>query len=365
MKYGKLTIILLAVTLIAVWGCERKVVNEIVHQNNGLGGAEACMECHGDNDLAMSAASAQWQRSKHAEGETTVINANIGDGNCERCHTAEGFIAYITGVPFDSSHYSSIGCFTCHAPHTTGTLDLRWTEPTILANGFSFEHGEANLCAKCHQSRRNVNTYVADSVKLSSRFGPHHSNQGDMLAGTGGYEYQGYSYQNSPHTNVAENACINCHMAPSIGVELGGHTWTMAAETVEGEMLNVVGCNDELCHSPALEDFNFNGKVDTMLATLDSLGSALYDADLAVYIIDSTVSPFDTTYGPKADKIVKDRDSSGAVYNYMFIKEDRSKGVHNTRYALGLLRSALNFIQTGDPNGSSFAIRQSDMMAAH
>jgi hypothetical protein len=52
------------------------------------------------------------------------------------------------------------------------------------------------------------------------------------------------------------------------------------------------------------------------------------------------------------DKIVKSKDSTGALYNYLFIKEDRSEGVHNTEYALDLLQSALNFIRTGDPNGA-------------
>jgi hypothetical protein len=363
MKYGKLILVVLAVALMAIWGCERKVTNEIVQQNNGLDGAEACMECHGDNDLALAAAQSQWANSKHASGETTILNANVGDGNCERCHTAEGFIAYITGVPFDSSHYSSIGCFTCHAPHTTGTLELRWTDPVTLANGFSFDHGDANLCANCHQSRRNVTTYVADSVKLSERFGPHHSNQGDMLAGTGGYEYADYTYENSPHTNVAAEGCINCHMAPSVGVELGGHTWTMAAETVEGEMLNVVGCNKSTCHSPALEDFNFEGRVDETEAYLDSLGAALYTAGLASYVIDSAVTPYDTTYAPKANKIVKHKDSSGAVYNYMFVKEDRSDGVHNTEYALGLLQSALNYLRSGSSSAAKTEV--AELYSAH
>lgn len=356
---------LLAVALFIAVGCERKVTNEFV-QDNDFTGADACMTCHGDNDLALAAAQAQSEHSKHLEAETSILNANVDDGACERCHTGEGFIAYITGVPFDSSHYSGIGCFTCHQPHTTGTLDLRTIEPVTLNNAVVFDHGKANLCANCHMSRRDVRIYVADSVKLSSRFGPHHSNQGDMLTGTGGYEYEGYGYDNSPHSNVAANGCIDCHMSASIGVVLGGHSWNMRAETVEDEMINLVGCNVSTCHAPELTDFNYLGKVDTTLAYLDSLGAALYTAGLASYILDTLEDgAVDTSYGPKANKIVKNRDSSGAVYNYMFIKEDRSNGVHNTDYALGLLRSALNFIRNGDPGSAPEFRPENNLVASH
>jgi hypothetical protein len=45
-------------------------------------------------------------------------------------------------------------------------------------------------------------------------------------------------------------------------------------------------------------------------------------------------------------------DSAGAVYNYVFIEDDRSFGVHNTNYSVGILQSAINFLRTGDPNGA-------------
>jgi hypothetical protein len=139
-------------------------------------------------------------------------------------------------------------------------------------------------------------------------------------------------------------------MASSQSVAVGGHSWTMESESGEQEL---AGCNNPTCHSPALEDFDYEGMQTTTMEYLDSLGVELYDAGLVDYSIEEFEDgTADTTYTPMVDKIVKDRDSSGAVYNYMFIKEDRSEGVHNTEYALGLLQSALNFIRTGDPNGA-------------
>jgi hypothetical protein len=364
MKRTTLLLVLLAVVLLVAGGCTRKITNEVTQVTQDLN-SQACMKCHGDNNLAIAAAEAQWKNSKHGEGATTVIDANAGSGSCERCHTAEGFIAYVTGVPFDSSHYSSIGCFTCHAPHTNGTLALRVTTPVTLQNGFVFDHGEADLCATCHHSRQNVTTYVADSVKLTIRFGPHHGPQGDMLAGTGGYQYAGYTYTNSPHTNVTPNGCINCHMSKSIGDFLGGHTWTMETTTIEGVEQNLTGCNASTCHSPALTDFNFNGIQDTVDAYTDSLAQALLAAGLVQISIDSSDPGFDTTYVPTANKIVKHKDTTGAVYNYMMISEDRSHGVHNTRYALALLKSSLNYMVTGNPNGAGVARKENGLASAH
>jgi hypothetical protein len=353
MNRAKLLVTILAVALLVIWGCERKVVNEIVYQNNVLPGAEACMECHGDNDLKLVAAQAQWERSKHAEAATSVLNANADEGSCERCHTAEGFLAFISGEPFDSSHYSSIGCFTCHAPHTTGTLALRVTDGVTLGNSVVFNRGDANLCVTCHHSRRNVNTYVADSVKLSSHYGPHYSVQGDMLFGTGGYEYDGYTYENSPHQHVAQNGCIDCHMAPSVGVVLGGHSMNMTG-LVEGEESEfLVGCNVQACHDGAIESFDVDGVQTNLELLLDSLGEALFDAGIV-----------DDTHTPIADLIIKSRDSTGALFNFKFVEEDRSDGIHNTEYAMGLLRSSLNFLLYHDPNGAPGA-PVAKMIASH
>jgi hypothetical protein len=352
MKGTKLVLLPLLIALLFAWGCERKVTNEIIYQNNGLAGSEACMECHGDSDLKLAAAQAQWERSTHAEAATAVLNANADEGACERCHTAEGFLAYITGEPFDSSHYSSIGCFTCHAPHTTGNLSVRVTSPVTLGNGVLFDQGAANVCATCHQSRRNVTTYVADSVRITNRFGPHHSNQSDMLAGTGGYEYTGFSYENSAHSNVAPDGCVDCHMSPSIGLALGGHTFKIAGDVEGEETDNVVGCNAATCHDGAVSDFTYEGVQEEIVALVDTLGGLLYDAGL----VDSTFTP--------QTVIVKSKDTTGAVYNFMFVKEDRSEGLHNTDYTVGLLTSSINFMRFHSPNGPT-AVAPTKMASSH
>ncbi|MCP4582464.1 MAG: hypothetical protein GY839_12710 [candidate division Zixibacteria bacterium] len=312
-----------------------------------------CFTCHGDDNLMLVQAHGQWERSQHASGENLDRNRNSNSyyQSCERCHTSEGFIAEVTGVDYEGDHFSAIGCFTCHAPHSNGNLSLRVENAVTLEDGSTFDRGHANLCASCHQSRRDVNTYVSDDVTLSEHWGPHHSNQGDMLVGTNAYEYDAYTYSNSAHTNVATDGCIDCHMTGSIGYYVGGHTMTMHDE--ESEYENLAGCNAVACHNGdmdslnvvAASDFDNDGSVegigDEIQGLLDSLSILLVDAGF-----------YDDVNGhPIEDVEITDSDSSGALYNFEFVAEDRSNGVHNTDYTVGLLQSSIGYLAVGDPNG--------------
>ncbi|MFQ5868934.1 MAG: multiheme c-type cytochrome [Candidatus Zixiibacteriota bacterium] len=308
----------------------------------------SCFACHGDGDFSLVAAHGQWEHSKHASGDNIDRNRNYKSyyQSCEKCHTNEGFVAEVTGVPAVGDHFSAIGCFTCHAPHTGGNLELRVTEAVSLGNGATFDRDHANLCASCHQGRRNVDEYIYDGVELSSHWGPHHSNQADMLIGENAYEYAGYSYSNSAHTNVSTEGCLDCHMTASIGYAVGGHTFNME-DTLSGHT-NTIGCNEAACHNGSVSTFNMTadddydwdgsteGIQDEIHGLLDSLHVLLESAGL----VDAEGEPID-------GRVVGTADSAGAVFNYLFVEEDRSGGIHNTDHAVGLLQSSVNFMLTG------------------
>ena len=57
----------------------------------------------------------------------------------------------------------------------------------------------------------------------------------------------------------------------------------------------------------------------------------------------------DDLWEPTDELVVPNIDSVGAVFNYMYVHEDRSDGIHNTRYAVDLLISSINYMSTGDP----------------
>lgn len=355
-KFTAVGIVLLIVMMIFTFGCERKVINE----TGSVASADArvCFACHSDQDRAITAAQDQYATSVHASGDNTDRN-RYGSSFyqvCEQCHTAEGFLANLQGEQASGDHFTQIGCFTCHAPHTNGNLTVRVTDAVTLLDGATFDKNNANLCASCHHSRENASEFVVDDVTLSTHWGPHHSVQSDMLVGTNGYEYADYSYDNSPHSNVVVDGCVTCHMSSSADLNLGGHSWSMESE--KGQF-NRTGCNLAQCHDgditgdfvkEADEDYDRDGTTGTVQeeleGMLDSLALVLEDAGL----LDEEGEPLEVT--------VADKNEAGAVFNYLFVHEDRSLGIHNTKYAVGLLTSAWNYMETGDPAGRPVAKKQ-------
>jgi hypothetical protein len=221
----------------------------------------------------------------------------------------------------------------------------------VLENGATFDRGPANLCVTCHHSRENVLTRVVDSVSLTSRFGPHYSNQGDMLIGENAYEFPGYTYTKSWHSTGVTEGCISCHMSPSKHESVGGHSWWMRNQDRGFE--NISGCNATGCHDtaplttlnrPAFADYDFDGTTEGVQDEIRGLHDSLKVLLVAANLM--------TSAGVPVARRVATADSAGAVYNYEFIEEDRSYGVHNTDYSVGLLQSAINFMLTGDPNGA-------------
>ena len=291
-------------------------------------GPTTCFNCHGDDNTAVLLAGRQWENSLHSTGE----NIDRNSSSCAYCHTNEGFVSLIeTGTKISPETPTGIGCFTCHAPHTTGSLGLRTDESYSLENGVSVDIGKGNLCVNCHHSRRNVNTYVYDGVKMSSHYGPHYSNQADMLAGTGGYEYSGVTYSNSPHTIQVEteDGCVACHMEVADRYVMGGHSMNLEWEEEE----HTDACDQPGCHGD-IGTFNYKGAQ----TTVDSLLTELKDKLLAGNLIDEEGHPI--------SRVVATADSAGALYNYKFVEEDKSKGIHNTDYAIQLLESSLDFLGT-------------------
>lgn len=345
-----IALVILSVALILVVGCDRKITGDIDFPDNSSVG---CFTCHSDTDVRLRVARIQYENSVHAAAENTNRNRLYSPSYeaCERCHTSQGFISFVTGAPTDTTGFTPLDCFSCHAPHTNGTLELRVTSAVILENGTVFDRGPANLCATCHHSRANVLTTVEDSVNMNSRYGPHHSNQSDMLIGTNAYEYAGYNYTRSWHSTGVTRGCPMCHMSSSEHETIGGHSWWMRNEDRGFE--NIAGCNSTGCHDtaplttldrPADSDFNNNGVIEGVQDEIHGLADTLLALLVAANLTNSS--------GVPVSRVVATADSAGAVYNYVFIEEDRSFGVHNTDYSVGMLWSAINFLRTGDPNGS-------------
>jgi hypothetical protein len=151
---------------------------------------------------------------------------------------------------------------------------------------------------------------------------------------------------------------------------VGGHTWKVYDEELDREHLT--GCNVPDCHGNTgpLTTFNRQSDVDfdgdgTTEGVQDELRGLL--DDLATALVTAGLLEGDAEHGyhPVNGRVVIESDSSGALYNYEIVAEERSLGVHNTKYAVGLLQSSLNFLTTGSPTGVASKPKVDELAKAH
>ncbi|MFC1847633.1 hypothetical protein ACFLW5_02335 [Chloroflexota bacterium] len=321
--WGGGVVILVALLGIVLAGC-----------TGDAGGAVAggdCTACHNDT-TELTARQIQWASSAKATGGNFERNGTA----CAFCHTNEGFLtgsADTQEVAAAPDNPSPIQCRTCHEIHTTYTAAdwaLRTTAPvTILTTGDTYDKGESNLCANCHQPRVTApppQMGGGDVEITSTRYGPHHGPQSAMILGTGGYgDYTG----SKVHYDYTTDACVECHMATAYGAQAGGHTFGVGYEYHEALRPNLAAC--ESCHS-GIEDFDRNGAQTEVQALFDEAEALLVANGLMKAggsVIPQTVSEA----------------QAGAVYNWKMVQEDRSIGTHNPAYAKFLLQTAIDALK--------------------
>jgi hypothetical protein len=289
----------------------------------GADGADAsmadltCTGCHDDTSLITGKQTA-WSESLHGTGEA------FGRGtrsSCAGCHSGGAFQAMVAAglnpgsVESGDPDPTRQDCRTCHQIHTSYTgadWALATTDPVdfYAFEGTTYDGGEGNLCANCHQPRRGIADAVDGMIEITStHWGPHHGGQGAMIlgiAGAGGIE-------GSPgaHYSMVENTCVACHLG-----EGDDHTFEPS----------VAACT--ACHADA-ESLDINGVQTEVQEMLDELEEGLI-----------ALGWLDEEGHPTVDFIPEDQ--AAALWNWIFIAhEDGSLGVHNPSYTKALLEAGL------------------------
>lgn len=322
---------------------------------------KGCLNCHGpEAKYPVQGIRAQYMTSGHK----TIGNASYANGGgCQKCHTNEGFIQYAKTGKVDRKGFipnpSEIGCFTCHDPHIKGDFSLRKTDKVTLANQATFDKGKGNLCANCHQARRAAKKEVKPRKISSSHWGPHHGPQADMVLGTNAYEFPGKKYSNSVHALLPKANCVTCHMAQptgrySLSPVVGGHSFRVEGEVHEAPKVNAAGCTVGGCHREmkqvkgatifkrkARADYDRDGKVENIQEEVQGLYERLIN-NQGTGLLQTMKDPL---YDGKGrfikNKVKYPVEVVAALYNYKFVQEDRSKGIHNTKYAIQLLMDSI------------------------
>ena len=323
--------------------------------------AGLCGSCHNG---AHHPTFDEWASSPH----NGVIVEAAESAGCAKCHNGVYSAEYLDDPaafvnPSAVTDTMATTCAVCHDPHGNDNLaNLRNAAATdvVLPDGTLVpEAGAGRLCMACHNGRRTPTNIEGQLNNGSAHFGPHHSNQGDMLAGTGAYEdlMPGFPWTSSRHLAVREG-CVHCHTHGHAGdVVYTGH----------GFLPTVEACAE--CHGPitefdeilAKEDFDGNGQIQGVQSEIHGLLGILKTA-----IIDASASPEDSLALVTAaefsvavgDTNITTREQREAGYNYFFVEYDGSTGVHNTTYAIQLLQQSTLALNPGKMPARAYILRE-------
>jgi hypothetical protein len=257
-----------------------------------------------------------------------------------------------------------ISCMVCHDPHGSPTPKyLRTTRlrGDTLRNGYllpaAYRDNPGNLCGNCHSSRYSVKVRITTTPPYygwSDRFYPHYNMQADMLYGSNGYQYADETFTGLTTHAQLEGGCVTCHMQgrknrlDGSGNTLSNHSFSMTDTTyATGVWKPVDVCKS--CHGDiedfddirAFYDIDRNGLIEGVQTEIHGLLDAL-----------KARLPLDSLTGEpvtmRKDSLrVKNRpDLIQGIWNYYFVKYDRSYGAHNAKYATRLLYKALGWNPT-------------------
>jgi hypothetical protein len=217
--------------------------------------------------------------------------------------------------------------------------------------------------------------------KIAGYWGAHHGTMADMLIGTNAYEYPDKKYYSSVHSTLTKNSCLECHMTfpdkrfgytPAIG----GHSFNIAGEIHHQPKLNVAGCLGK-CHTEmkqvksdnpdtpkkgfwwhqtgavfateAKADFDNDGKVEPLQAEVEGLLNLFVNTKGTGYLQQGELPMYkkDGTWNwTRSDKERPQKDVA-ALYNYKFVVEDRSRGIHNAPYTIQILYDSIATLDSG------------------
>jgi hypothetical protein len=314
--------------------------------------AALCGSCHeGEHHPTYT----EWQDSPHGN---PAIASPAGRNGCAHCHNGAWADEYLddpthvfTGAPTDTL---SIECAVCHDPHGNDNhSNLRNAVNDIaLPDGLHPDAGAGRLCIACHNGRRTPESVEGQIENGTGHFGPHHSCQGDMLAGTGAYEdvNPSFSFRASNHLRI-QDGCVNCH-THHVATELPFYT---------GHTFQPTTAACAQCHGPieaftdiiAKDDYDGDAAVEGVQLEVEGLLERLAETIIAATPLEEDRLELEAAYlegtlsEVVGDTLKTTRAQRASAYNLFFVEFDHSRGVHNSTYAIQLLQQSILALEPG------------------
>jgi len=324
--------------------------------------AKVCGQCH-TKTVAQSHSKGQfdqWKNSQHKNALKDIKGHGETKNRCLRCHNVEKI--YDENVDLTDAQFG-IECAACHEPHKKkNPYQLRFFGKITLANGTEVEADVGAMCMQCHTDRIEDADSSADAGE-----NPQYT-QSEMLSGTGGVEY-GETFENSYHATdnfkvsgkETNEKCITCHMFDTPADTEAGHNSVGShsfAMRDKDNNINIKACYQ--CHSSSsftTFDRKARGDYDGDKTTegiqteieglLDLLKTAIVASGNVTFSVDSFARPkFIFSAGATSEE-------KKAAFNWLFVNNDKSKGIHNTAYAVQLLQKSYKHLTGSDVPGAT------------
>ncbi|MHC4415600.1 MAG: carboxypeptidase-like regulatory domain-containing protein [Planctomycetota bacterium] len=361
--------------------------------------SDVCAACHGEP--LRHGRFQQWQLSGHADYELAIDEGE--SGNCSRCHTGNGFLAWVeqgnsgdnVDVTWTSEEVHPQTCATCHDPHRIGTTSgndnnatvrISGNTPPLLAGFTAYGVGRGALCMTCHNSRRGLRndaTFPDHYQTPEAARSPHGPAQTDVLMGENAYLVTvGFRGNHSFLTDT----CANCHMVQTpppddLSYNQGGTNHTFYASTEICAECHGLGFDPDVIQSGVqdlldmLQGLIEEGLLDLIEAQTDlgyviDLNGEMQITDAAdvmeivfgefrgrhsmtvTFMSGQTFGPYrmndidvidpnnpDPPLGELYDFAVPNLIKAG--WNWLLIHNDGSTGLHNPTYSFNVLAAAL------------------------
>ncbi len=339
--------------------------------------------------------------SPHSDENADAFNTPTGPAEqaCVRCHSGKGYASFVadpTNPAAWNNEKQTIGCATCHDPHSDKNYaQLRVAGKPLQVPFTAKDVGLSATCETCHNNR----TKPEDATKGSF---PHYSSAGEMLTDTGGVTY-GQTVLNSPHGTMVGIApipnpafaqdpttnqflfsavgdakgnvpgpCVTCHMTPGLSdakdanyLKVGEHSFNMVSP--DGKFDYGAACKS--CHGDvkdfnlkAKADFDGNGKVEGDQDEVKGLLNVLW-TDLAA----KGLKKVDTGYPYATLPQGADSKIQNAWYNYRYVygsmwgvgddgkpvlgNQGQAAAIHNLKRSVSLLQLSIKDLMGSLPAG--------------
>lgn len=270
--------------------------------------AEQCGSCHSEGSHYNYYA--DWDSTAHAKSVDAGDYRGLAVSCGAECHTGFGYLdSLYYANEINPKHQYPLQPSDTFDPDTVSIVCLACHDPHYDRHSGQLREMSGYMCGRCHNSSTLEVNDLYDGVD------PVHI-EGAMLAGTGGYEYPGKTYENSDHTTLFQvDQCAACHISKE--TISGDGFSSVTPHTFKASLDNCTSC-----HLDAT-DFNVDGVQDSVTALLSTLSG----------LLDSYPNQTDSLY-------------LEALFNKKFVENDGSKGVHNSKYAFGLLNDAIQSLTT-------------------